>query len=429
MNNKLKEILARRSEDKNIGITSYCTANDLVIMALLKRAKETGDPVLIEATANQVNQNGGYTGMKPADFVEFVYELADKVACPRDLIFLGGDHLGPLTWVHLSEAEAMANAKVLVYDYVKAGFTKIHLDTSMKVASDDKNTMLKTEVVAERGAILYAECMKAFAEIDDGTKVKPVFIIGSEVPIPGGATEVEEGIEVTKVADFQDTIKVYKEVFTKHGFENSFDDIVGVVVQPGVEFGDTQVFLYEREPAKDLSQSIDAFEGLVFEGHSTDYQTKECLKNMVIDNFAILKVGPALTYRFREALFMMSYMEEALISAADRANFPAVLEEVMMAKPSNWERHYHGTNHQLALARKYSYSDRARYYFADEKVRKAIYKLLDNMVAIEIPMNILHQFMPMQYEKVIRGNLENNAYELVFDAILEIAGDYEYAIK
>lgn len=425
--NPLKTLIENRKTDKSLGIPSYCTANDLVIEALLIQAKAENRPVLIEATANQVNQFGGYTGMKPIDFVNFVYKIADKVGCSKDLIILGGDHLGPLTWKNLDEAEAMEKSKVLVYDFVKAGFTKIHLDTSMKVASDDKDAMLPTSVIAERGVILFGECMKAFSEIDDGTKVRPVFVIGSEVPIPGGATEAEEGISVTKVSDFKDTINTYKEIFAKHGLENAFEDIVGVVVQPGVEFGDSQVFLYDRAEAKDLSASINDYSGIVFEGHSTDYQTKECLKDMVEDNIAILKVGPAMTYRFREALFMLSYMEKELLPTDKHANFIETLDAVMIEKPDNWKSHYHGTEQELKLARKYSYSDRARYYFTDHVVKDSIDKLMENMAAVNIPMNILHQFMPNQYEKVMRDTLSNNAFDLLFDAVLEMALDYDYA--
>lgn len=427
MTNPLKELVSKRKTDKSLGIPSYCTANDLVIEALLLQAKKEKRSVLIEATANQVNQFGGYTGMKPADFVEFVHKIADKVGCPKELILLGGDHLGPLTWKDLEESEAMEKSKVLVYDFVKAGFTKIHLDTSMKLASDSKDGILETAVIAERGAILFGECMRAFAEIDDGTKMKPVFVIGSEVPIPGGATEVEEGISVTKVEDFKGTIQTYQEVFNKYGLSNAFEDIIAVVVQPGVEFGDSQVFLYEREPAKALSQSITAFEGIVFEGHSTDYQTKECLRNMVEDNIAILKVGPSLTYRFREALYMLSFMEKELISVENRGDFIETLEKVMLEKPNNWKNHYHGDEEDLRQARKYSYSDRARYYFTDGEVKAAIDKLLENMSGITIPMNILHQFMPSQYEKIMRNLLKNNAYEILFDAVLEMASDYDYA--
>ncbi len=149
---------------------------------------------------------------------------------------------------------------------------------------------------------------------------------------------------------------------------------------------------------------------------------------MVEDGIAILKVGPAVTYRFREALFMFSHMEEILVDKRDRANFPEVLERVMLEEPSNWENHYHGTPRDIRLARKYSYSDRCRYYFTHKDVKGAIDRLLANMNATDIPMNLLHQYMPAQYEKVLRGKLPLDAYELLFDSILEIAKDYEYAI-
>ncbi len=427
MKNRLKEILEQRKNNKNVGIPSYCTANDIVIKALLKRAAESNTPVLIEATANQVNQFGGYTGMKPKDFAEFVYRLAKEMGCDKSLVILGGDHLGPLTWKNLPEIDAMEHSKVLVYEYVKAGFTKIHLDTSMKLA-DDGEGMLPTKVIAERGAILYKECEKAFSELD-GDRQHPVYVIGSEVPIPGGATEAEEGIEVTKVADFYDTVTTYKEVFKANSIEDAFDNIIGVVVQPGVEFSDSQVFLYDSNEAAELTKSIDKFEGLVFEGHSTDYQTKECLRQMVEDNIAILKVGPAMTYRFREALFVLSYIEGELILPEHRANFPSVLENAMLQNPGNWDKHYHGSKSELYLARRYSYSDRARYYLTDPSVKDAIDKLISNLKRVEIPLNLLHQFMPISYQKVIRGKLQNNVTELLYDAVLEMADDYEYACK
>jgi D-tagatose-1,6-bisphosphate aldolase subunit GatZ/KbaZ len=104
----------------------------------LRRAKERNIPVLIEATANQVNQFGGYTGMKPADFYQMVLKMASDIGLPENMMILAGDHLGPLTWQKLPESEAMENSVELVYQYARAGFTKIHLDTSMKVADDRK---------------------------------------------------------------------------------------------------------------------------------------------------------------------------------------------------------------------------------------------------------------------------------------------------
>ena len=62
--------------------------------------------VLIEATSNQVDQFGGYTGMRPADFRELVFSIADQQGFPRDRIVLGGDHLGPNRWQEQPAEEA-----------------------------------------------------------------------------------------------------------------------------------------------------------------------------------------------------------------------------------------------------------------------------------------------------------------------------------
>ena len=48
----------------------------------------------------------------------------------------------------------MADAEELIRHYVGAGFTKIHIDTSMKVADDDPNIRLSDETIARRGARL-----------------------------------------------------------------------------------------------------------------------------------------------------------------------------------------------------------------------------------------------------------------------------------
>ncbi len=425
MENILKQMV--KGEGSTRGIASYCTANALVIEALLFHAKQSQQPVLIEATANQVNQYGGYTGMTPQDFADFVYHIADQMGCNRNLIFLGGDHLGPLTFRHLPEEEAMEKAKVLVREYVQAGFTKIHLDTSMKLVSDEKEQPLSTKIVAKRGAELYQVCKEALSGMKGAEK--PVFIIGSEVPIPGGATEAEEGISVTKVEDFIDTVETYQGVFGEYGLLDAWENIVAVVVQPGVEFGDSQVFSYHREEAKNLCASLKAYPSLVFEGHSTDYQTKEKLREMVEDGIAILKVGPALTFRLREALFSLSFMEKELIPKEEQAGFIEVLEKIMLEEPENWIHHYHGSDEEIALARKYSYSDRCRYYLSNVHVQGAIEKLFQNFSEITIPLNLLHQFMPNQYEKVVRGEIKNQARRLVYDAVLEVVAAYEYAIN
>src|SRR5690606_10027639 len=64
----MRQIVKQQKAGVPKGICSICSANSYVLEAALEHGLETGGHVLIEATCNQVNQFGGYTGMKPADF-------------------------------------------------------------------------------------------------------------------------------------------------------------------------------------------------------------------------------------------------------------------------------------------------------------------------------------------------------------------------
>ncbi|MCD8015725.1 MAG: class II D-tagatose-bisphosphate aldolase, non-catalytic subunit [Lachnospiraceae bacterium] len=430
MKHPLQVMMDRRKNGEKCGMPSYCTANELALEAALLRAKKRGQPVLIEATANQVNQYGGYTGMKPADFYTMVLKMASDIGVPENQVILAGDHLGPLTWQEEPEATAMEKSRELVYQYVRAGFTKIHLDTSMKLA-DDPEGPLATETVARRGVQLYKTCMSAYKELkkEKPDAMRPVFVIGSEVPIPGGAQEEEDTLAVTKPEAFADTVDTYKMCFREAGVEDGWKDVIAVVVQPGVEFGDSQVFLYDRDAAKELCTKLEDYPEIVFEGHSTDYQSAECLKEMVEDGIAILKVGPALTYGLREALFSLSMMEQELVPEEEQAHFIDTLEKVMLENPGNWRKHYHGDEKQLKLARRYSFSDRARYYIGQTEVVAAMEHLFSNLRKYEIPMNMLHQYMPLQYKKVRNGEIELDPKTLAIDGIIAFMLDYEYAAE
>ena len=429
MKHPMQEMMEKRRQGIKCGIPSYCTANELALEIAIRRAKMLNQPVLIEATANQVNQYGGYTGMLPKDFYKLVLDMAAAIDLPEQMVILAGDHLGPLTWQNLPEAEAMEKSIELVYQYTRAGFTKIHLDTSMKVA-DDAEGLLSTEVIARRGATLYKAAIKGYEELkaEKPDAIRPVFVIGSEVPIPGGAQEAEDSLAVTSVEAFKDTVATYKRVWEEEGVGEGMNDVIAVVVQPGVEFGDDQVFLYDSAAAADLCAALKEFPEVCFEGHSTDYQSAKCLKAMVEDGIAILKVGPALTYGLREALFSMSLMENELVPAEERSNFIDVLENTMLANPGNWQKHYHGDEKQLHLARKYSFSDRARYYMGQPEVLAAMEKLFTNLDTYKIPLNMLHQYMPLTYAKVRDGELPLKAKELAMDGVTNFMLDYEYAV-
>lgn len=378
----LDEIVAAQKRGEARGVASVCSAHPSVIQQTLK----VFEFPLIEATCNQVNQFGGYTGMTPKDFVAYVRGIADKNNFPFENIILGGDHLGPNVWQNEPAESAMQKSEVMIRDYVEAGFTKLHLDCSMKLG-DDPQGALDVEVIAKRAAQL------AKVAESVGTGLAPVrlprYIIGTEVPVPGGATEHEEGVSVTKVEDVRQTIEVTREAFLRAGLDEAWERVAGVVVQPGVEFGDDFVLPYQPETAQELSKFIES-QAMIYEAHSTDYQTREALKNLVKDHFAILKVGPALTFAFREAVFALAMIENEMIAKEERSNMIQVLEDVMTAHPEHWKKYYRG---DAAFKRKYSLSDRARYYWGQPELQAAFARLMNNLGGNILPYALLSQFV------------------------------------
>ena len=432
MRNMLLDVVEKRKAGIHCGIPSFCCANKLVIEAILDQAKRFDDTVVIEGTSNQVNQNRGYTGMTPQDFRDFVYHIADKIHFSREKIILGGDHMGPLPWVDCPAAEAMANAEVLVRLCVQAGYTKIHLDTSMRLGDDPVDQPLLDETIAERGAFLYRACEDEFQKVlaKNPDAVHPVYVIGSEVPIPGGAQEEETGMCITTPERFEATLLTYHKKFAELGLSDAWQYIIAMVVQPGVEFGNREIHHYNRMDAFALCKDLKKYPDIVFEGHSTDFQSPAKLREMVEDGIAIIKVGPALTFAMREALFALSHMEDELIPEPEkRSHFIETLDKAMVEKPKNWQKYYFGTEMDKALDRKYSFSDRSCYYMADEVIDRTIAKLLDNLSKVEIPMGMLHQYMPFQYIKVRDGKLHMEPKELVKDSVVSLVEDYNYAVK
>lgn len=421
MTNPLRHLASARAKGQPCGIYSVCSAHPMVIEAAIRQAKSDGQPVLIEATSNQVDQFGGYTGMKPADFRAFVARIAAKMDFPVDRILLGGDHLGPNPWRDRPAEEAMQLAQDLMRSYAAAGFVKLHLDASMACAGDPAT--LTDAVVAQRAARL----CKAAESASSGAPI--VYVIGTEVPVPGGATEALAHVEVTSAAAARKTLEVHAQAFADAGLQDAWMRVIAMVVQPGVEFDHTSVIDYQPAAATALTGMLDGQSQIVFEAHSTDYQSADALAALVRDGFAILKVGPGLTFALREALYALSAIESVLIEPSRQADLPAVIEQAMQEHPGNWNRYYHGDTAHQKLLRVFSYSDRVRYYWNQAPIEAATQKLLNNLTGIVIPENVISQFLPNQYRAIREGRLVAEPRALVFDCVLDALRPYAAACR
>lgn len=422
--NYLSDIATWRQRAGSKGIPSICSAHPMVIEASMLHALARGEHLLVEATCNQVNQDGGYTGMTPADFRVFVEKIAEKTGFPLDRLILGGDHLGPNPWKNLPADEAMAKACTMIDAFARAGFTKLHLDTSMGCAGEP--VALPDAVTAERAARLASV---AEAALVGSHGVQPVYIVGTEVPIPGGAMEELDVLEVTKPEAALKTVEVHREAFEAAGVESAFSRAVGAVVQPGVEFGNHNVIAYEPEKAAALSATLAGMPGMVFEAHSTDYQTRDALRRLVLDGFSILKVGPGLTFALREAFYGLDRVADFLFPGKRRETLLDTVERVLTAEPKNWEKYYHGTADEQRLQRHFSYSDRIRYYWPHPEINAAVSELFAILDGVEIPETLISQYLQASYTAVREGRVKPQAEALALAAVDHVLEDYFEACR
>lgn len=421
MSDLLSAVVQRHKAGERAGIPSICSAHPTVLLAAMQQALDDESVLLVEATSNQVDQDGGYTGMTPQAFSDYAREMAQRAGLPPHRLVLGGDHLGPNRWRHEDPVVAMDKAEVLVTAYAAAGYEKIHLDCSMRLVGDPER--LPDDVVAARSARLLVAAEAAAP----GHSIS--YVIGTEVPVPGGAHETLGVLTPTPPEAARTTLAAHRDAFADAGLGHVWSRVAALVVQPGVEFDHLQVIDYDRRRTAALQHVLDDQPDMVFEAHSTDYQTPERLAELVEDHWAVLKVGPGLTFALREGLFALAAIERELLPEREWSWLPEEVERRMLAEPAEWERYYEGDEDEQRIARRYSYSDRMRYYWPDPAIRHAEERLYANLEARAIPLPLVSQYLPDQYRRVRAGRLAPNPRDLVLDKVRDALRPYAAACR
>jgi D-tagatose-1,6-bisphosphate aldolase subunit GatZ/KbaZ len=324
----------------------------------------------------------------------------------------------------------MRNACDLVRACVLAGYTKIHLDASMPCADDDLNGP-DEKTIAKRAAILCRVAEATFAQLPSVSSPL-VYVIGTEVPAPGGELKAATPFHITSPDQVQRTLKLFRSAFAAQNVSSAWERVVGLVVQPGVEFGENMIFDYDRRQTNALSASLPDQPTLVFEAHSTDYQKPAALAEMVADHFAILKVGPWLTFAFREAVFALSEIEREWLGhrrGIQLSQIPEALDAAMLRNPTYWSSYYRGRDDEVRLARMYSYSDRCRYYWCDPTVQQELARLHANLDASTFPLTLVSQYLPREYAAIRSGTLRTRADDIIQEHIRAVLRIYAAACQ
>jgi D-tagatose-1,6-bisphosphate aldolase subunit GatZ/KbaZ len=153
---------------------------------------------------------------------------------------------------------------------------------------------------------------------------------------------------------------------------------------------------------------------------------------MVVDHCGILKVGPALTYAMREALFALADIETQTLGGRSGvlcSNLPAVMDRLMVADPRFWRFYYGGSEAALVRLRRQAYSDRIRYYWSRPEAVAAVQRLIANLREYPPPVSLIREHLPETGAKIRDGRLVNDPESILGDRIGEVTSIYARACR
>jgi D-tagatose-bisphosphate aldolase class II non-catalytic subunit len=148
---------------------------------------------------------------------------------------------------------------------------------------------------------------------------------------------------------------------------------------------------------------------------------------LVKDGFAILKVGPWLTFALREALYGLDCIARVLDPDSIESSLPTAMEALMRKEPDNWRKYYQGDANELRLQRHFSFSDRIRYYWPRPEAQAAVDRLFTKLGNKPIPEPLISQYLGGLYPEVVDGSLARRSRELVLGAVLQVLRRYDHA--
>lgn len=148
---------------------------------------------------------------------------------------------------------------------------------------------------------------------------------------------------------------------------------------------------------------------------------------MVEDGVRILKVGPALTASFRRGVFLLSNVEDELISEDKRSNIKKVVLETMLKDDKYWRKYYKDSE-RLELDIWYNLFDRIRYYWEYKEIKIALNRLFENFLE-GVDIRYIYQYFYDSYFEVREGKIRNDPRELIKNEIKKVLEDYHYAVN
>ena len=350
-------------------ILAACPNSLAVIRAALKSAKRCNAPIKFAATLNQVDLDGGYTGLTQAEFVKTVRLHARNLNVTSPVI-IAIDHGGPwLKDIHKSEKwpyEKTINSVRNSFEAaIEAGYELIHVDPTVDITLEG-DAKISIGTVAERTIELIKH-----AEEFRGKKGFPK--ISYEV----GTEEVHGGL--ADINAFREFLRLLKQGLAQYDLSDAWPCfIVGKVGT------DLHTSAFDPVVARQLSEIAREYGSLIKGHYSDNVINPEAYPE---SGMGAANVGPEFTELEYSGLIELEKIQKTLVAEgkiSDPAQIRKILRESVI-RSGRWRKWLqHGENPDDFYSVSYERQEwliktGCRYIWEDPQVISARSQLYNNL--------------------------------------------------
>jgi D-tagatose-1,6-bisphosphate aldolase subunit GatZ/KbaZ len=277
-------------------IFAACPNSLSVIRAALKSAKRCNAPIKFATTLNQVDLDGGYTGLTPSEFVRTVHLHARNLNVTSPVI-IAIDHGGPwLKDVHKSEkwpySKTMSALKESFEAAIEAGYDLIHVDPTVDITlTGSKN--ISIDMVAKRTLELI-EHAENFRLKNNHPRIS--YEVGTE-EVHGGLADLDV---------FRRFLELLKQGLKQMGLQDVWPCFV--VGKVGTDLHTTT---FDPLVARQLTKIAKSY-GSLIKGHYSDNVTNP--EDYPESGMGAANIGPEFTEIEYDALMGLEHIQQTLFA-------------------------------------------------------------------------------------------------------------------
>lgn len=384
-------------------LLAVCPNSMSVIKAALRSAKRNNAPIKFAATLNQIDGDGGYTGLTQFEFTKLLRNEANAINY-RGQYIVAIDHGGPwlkdIQNIEKWDTEKAMNAiKKSFEDAISAGYDLIHVDPTVDIFLS-KVESIDIKLVADRTV----ELIHHAEQFRRKNNIAPIsYEVGTE--------EVHGGLADEFV--FDTFILQLKEGLKKSGLSDVWPCfIVGKV---GTDLHTTT---FDKTVARKLTEKVKPL-GSYIKGHYTDGVTNP--EDYPLCGMGAANIGPEFTISEYEALIELEQTELEYNKKGEIAQLSNIKKTLwrLVYESNRWKKWLQGDEaeksfEQLSEDRQnWLVQTGCRYIWQHPEALVARYKLYENLKRLGIDA-----------ESVVLGRIEHDMDKYFYAFNLVNLNDY-----